>query len=269
MLWIAGSQSALNPAVFELDKNAVPASVGAQPRADDWNDVYAQVNADANSKCTALGAVECAFINDPQGTSIFTQGGSKDDLAISNWRHTGGSVPPKDEITNAYAAKYSDSSGRQTLYFGADRFATSGSADFGFWFFHKPVKAELDGTFSGVHQAKTATQRGDILVLGTFQGSSPATIRVFEWVGTGGNATANGTVEGPITGVFADCAATLGNGCGTVNTSAIPVAWPYEGKSGFTEIPIGGFVEGGIDLTDRPCLSGRPASTVEDARAKR
>ena len=43
------------------------------------------------------------------------------------------------------------SRGEQILYFGADRFAQNGSADFGFWFFRSEVSTNADGTFSGVH----------------------------------------------------------------------------------------------------------------------
>ncbi len=155
-------------------------------------------------------------------------------------------MPPKDEITNAYAAKYVNGT-RQNLYFGADRYAVNGSADFGFWFFHNPIDDLADGTFSGVHQARAGTpgnftQRGNILILGTFQGTKPADIRVFEWVGTGGNATANGTVAGP-QGTFGDCVlGSLGSGCATVNQDPTTVGWDYAGKSfpGVNEIKGGG-----------------------------
>ena len=67
-----------------------------------------------------------------------------------------------------------------------------------------------------------------------------------------GNATSNGTVEGP-TGAFGDCVGAPANaaGCGTVNDQLIPVAWPYTPSQGAAgSIPPGGFVEGGIDLSD-------------------
>ena len=154
-------------------------------------------------------------------------------------------MPPKDEILNAYAAKYIVG-GEEILYFGADRFAQNGTADFGFWFFRGEVGTNADGTFSGVHTI------GDILILGTFtQGGAATDIRVFKWVGTGGNATANGTVEGP-TGAFADCVPGTANddGCGTVNDALIEVAWPYQASKGDPgDIPDGGFLEGGVNLS--------------------
>jgi len=231
---------------------------------DDWADVYASVNADANDtgdddKCLALGAVECAFTADPQvptDTSIFTTGGSKDDLDVPNWRWTTGSVPDADEILDGYAAKYVDSAtDDQILYFGADRYATNGSKDFGFWFFRNPIVKNDNGTFTGEHVG-TEADPGDILVLGTFtQGGAATNIRVFRWVGTGGNATANGTVQGP-DATLGDCVpgSSGDEGCGTVNNSTIEVPWPYLAKgedavNGLKEIPSGGFVEGGINLT--------------------
>ena len=253
LFWIAGASAVHDVGAFELDKNAVDDPAGG---ADDWNNVFAQVSLDSNDtgaddQCIALGAVECSFVSDPDGATIFTTGGSKDDLNIPNWRHKSGNVPPKDEILNAYAAKYVVA-GEEILYFGADRFAQNGSADFGFWFFRNPIGQNADGTFSGVHVGTLAVP-GDILILGTFtQGGATSNIRVFEWVGTGGNATSNGTVEGP-TGAFGDCVAASGgdSGCGTVNNALIPVDWDYTPSQGAEgSIPAGGFVEGGINLSD-------------------
>src|SRR5262249_37055252 len=111
----------VNPGLFELDKNAINAT--AVP-GDDWNNVL----------CPSAGCpsptpmppvpgpgggslANTGVIVDPAGTTIFTTGGSKDDLDIPNWRHTSGSVPDKDEITNAYAANYF-SGGSQYVYYG-------------------------------------------------------------------------------------------------------------------------------------------------------
>jgi len=261
--------------LFELDKNAVavadddtvPATLG-----DDWSDVHA---GRAND-CAALEPeiVDCTFISDPQGpdASIFTTGGSKDDLDIPNWRWTSGSVPDADEILNAYAAMYEAEDGDQILYFGADRYAVNGAKDFGFWLFQNPVAQEDDGTFSGEHVGDMTVGEDDILILGTFtQGGATTTIRVFRWVGTGGNATANGTVEGP--------AATLGDcvvapdgdeGCATVNTDTIPTGgWAYVGKQkgiAANNIASGGFVEGGLNLTELE-LEGCFSSVLAETRS--
>ena len=238
-------------------------STVAADDTDDWDSIYSAIQG-GDDDCSDLGAVACSFVADPQfptDTSIFTTGGSKDDLEIqgnpgTGWKWTTGSVPDADEILNAYAAKYVKAAdSHQILYFGADRYATNGSKDFGFWFFHKPVGTNADGTFSGSHTLPDPDTgaRGDILILGTFtQGGAASNVRVFEWVGTGGNATQTGTVSGPV-GAFGDCVpgSAGDNGCGTVNSASIPVPWGYQAKGtvsgGF--IPSGGFVEGGIDLT--------------------
>jgi len=175
---------------------------GAAP-GDDWDQVFASVTADADDigaddKCIALGAVECAWVHDGFDATVFTTGGSKDDLNINplagesgtGWKWTDSSVPPSDEILDAFAAKYIDSStDHELLFFGADRWSTNGAKDFGFWFFHDQISLNPDGTFSGNHTRPDpgTGARGDILMLGTFsQGGAVTTLRVFEWVGTGG-----------------------------------------------------------------------------------
>ena len=244
---------------------------------DDWTDVFANVG----TKCASIDALTCSFVHDDPGHSIFTTGGSKDDLDIPNWRHTDGSVPDADEILNGYAAKY-ESSGDQILVFGADREATNGSKDFGFWFFKNQVVAcpdpnagdacngIPDGQFAGTHSGTLATP-GDILILGTFTGGgADTTIRVFRWVGAGGNATANGTVQGP-DAAFVDCldaVLTVDDGCGTVNDTTIKVPWQYLGKGEAVggQIPSGGFVEGAVNLTELG-LAGCFSSFIAETRS--
>ncbi len=205
----------------------------------DWDQIFAQA-----PDCSGIGAVTCSFIHDPEAHSIFTTGGSKDDLDVPNWRHTDGSVPDADEINDAMAAKF-ESGGDQILYFAADRFAVNGSKDFGFWFFHNNVAPLDDGTFSGTHNADP----GDILILGTFTGGGAVTtIRVFRWVGSGGS-------DGPLdlVGTLGDCSVALtgDEGCATVNDTTVPSPWTYQGKSSpaANTFLSGAFVEGGINLT--------------------
>jgi hypothetical protein len=112
---------------FQLDGNATnppPADT-----RDDWDRVFAG---------TDSASVDTGIVSDPFGTTTFTGGGSKDDLDIPNWQHKSGSVPPKDEISDAFAALY-NVSGELRLYFGADRFANNGSSQIGFWFFQNDV----------------------------------------------------------------------------------------------------------------------------------
>ncbi len=270
------AQADLNRSLFELDKNtASDAAVSGQ----DWNDVFADSADDCQDLVPIAGAeiVDCVFLADPQeptDTSIFTTGGSKDDLKIqgdpgTGWKWTSGSVPDADEILDAYAIMYTDVNGHQNLFFGADRYAVNGSKDFGFWFFRSPVAQNDNGRFDGEHTGDPTLGDDDILILGTFtQGGAATNVRIFRWVGTGGNATQNGTVTGPV-GSFGDCVpgAATQDGCATVNNATIQVPWDYDPKPvglANNNIPSGGFVEGGIDLTDlglQGCFSSVLAET--------
>ena len=219
---------------------------GVSKPGTDWDEVFAAVQSDPDTTCESLGLVACSFVEDGIGPTTFIGGASKDHLPVSGWQHTDGSSPDKAEILNAFAAKAIDTdSDDQLLYFGMDRYAVDGSTDIGFWFFKGEVSANPDGTFSGDQQV------GDILALGTFtQGGATSNIRVFTWVGTGGNES--GTIQGP-DGTFGDCVpgSTDDQGCATVNDTTIPVDWEYtfkgSAKSGW--VPAGGGFEGGINLT--------------------
>src|SRR6266542_6272227 len=83
---------ALDPGVFELDGNAITNHSGTG-LPDDWD----RINPGPGSH-----AAVSSFIGDPQSTTIFTGGGSKDVQDISSWQYTSGSVPDKDEINDAY-----------------------------------------------------------------------------------------------------------------------------------------------------------------------
>ncbi|HET8782003.1 MAG TPA: hypothetical protein VFM63_06275 [Pyrinomonadaceae bacterium] len=223
--------------IFELDKNAVD---DASP-LDDWETLN---NGGGSAIATTLDAngnpVE---IPDLGGQTIFTTGGSKDDLDISQWRHKAGNVPPKDEITNAYAAAYQ--SGTDTyVVFGADRFAQNGDAVIGFWFFQNEVSLITTGPdagkFNGVHK------NGDVLILSDFsQGGGEVTIRVFKWNAPGG--AIDGTLDLIGTGFGCTNSPLF---CAEVNTAPTPSPWAYTPSQGPANIfPTGAFFEGGINLT--------------------
>ena len=253
---------------FELDRNTVDTAAAGE----DWNTIYA---AETSGGATVAGAF--SFIADNGGgtpdATIFTGGGSKDDLDIPGWQHTAGSPPDKDELLNGYAARYGD-----FMYFGADRYAGNGSAQMGIWFFQNEVGPVAGGTFSGQHKD------GDVLILSDFtQGGQTTTIRVFKWNGPddGGDCTAQEQADGeclpgvgPIDGTLeliggtvdspADCVgppAVPNNHpfCATVNAAAIDVPWPFVPKgakgNGPFQVPDGQFYEGGIDLGAFPGLS--------------
>jgi len=271
----------------------------------DWDQVYAAVNADANTKCVSLGAVECAFTHDARAASIFTSSKDYDEISGTGgevWQWRDQSVPDADELDDGFAIKYIDSNNKQNLYFGADRFATNGSKDAGFWFFHKDVAAvapvgTADGLFTGTHTAPSPgpnvgdrfcdsnlggsvaggqtspvpactydqnDKGGDVLILTTFTGGGAVTtIRVFEWVGPPGTTAAlleRGT-QGDCIGAPADAKL-----CATVNNTTVETNWPYSGKNepANNNIPNGGLLEGGINLTDlhlEGCFSSFMATT--------
>ena len=238
--------------VFELDGDITDNPAGAP---DDWNVL----------NCDGGGAViKTGVLHDGLGTSIFTGGGSKDPDLLGSWKHKDGSVPDKDEIINAYAAKYSGiPGGDEILVFGADRYDNSGTAFMGFWFFRGDVVAAADGKF---RQGPLATdplavhQLGDVLVLIEFtNGGTFATSKVFEWVGSGGSES-GGTLQ-DITGT-----APLGSVVSISNNSpqqipaegTCPASWVYQPKGGAPNGPIStnSFFEGAINLDAFPALQG-------------
>jgi hypothetical protein len=232
--------------VFELDGNAVDDGAG-----DDWENIFDNTD-------TADATTEIQF--DGRGPTIFTGGGSKDDLNTTGWKHKSGSVPDKDELLDAYAARYGD-----VVYFGADRYDASGAAALGFWFFQEEVGAQTGGSFGPGQHAD-----GDILILSDFSvGGGTVTIRVFQWNGPGGTIAGQGAINGvldllagtsdPSVGIVADCD-TIGDPhdfCATVNDGDEDSPWPFDPKDGANDVfAAGEFYEGGLDLGAFPELAG-------------
>lgn len=222
------------PGQFELDGNAVVDGSG-----DDWANTVPTI--------TTSKALVSTFIADGSGNkTIFTGGGSKDILDMNNWgwKDQLGGLPDKDNITNAYAAAYANASGDLTVYFGADRFATAGDAELGFWFFHQRVSA-VNGVFVGPDGVTPAQHTlGDIFVLANFDnGGSVATAQVYKWNGSG--LTLVDTAANALCGSNSDP-----NVCAITNTVATTSPWAYQPKSGITNVfPPVSFFEGGINLS--------------------
>ena len=232
--------------VIELDGDIVDNPAGGLP--EDWD----TINCDGG---VALAKTGVLF--DGLGSSIFTGGGSKDPELLAAWKHKNGSVPDKDELLNAYAAKYTGPTGDDILAFGADRYANDGTAFMGFWFFVNPVFPAADGKF---RQGPLATDPlaehavGDTLVLIEFtQGGAVATAKVFEWVGSGGSES-GGTLD--------DITATapVGSVLSVSNPSPQSIAgtcsaWQHDPKSGPDgTIQVNAFFEGAINLDAFPAL---------------
>jgi hypothetical protein len=250
MMMVGGSALAVHDdGLFELDGNATNDVAVA---GDDWDVVYNNRADDcAALSATANTIAACGFAHDAVNGSIFTTGGSKDEQEVeTSWRHTDGSVPDKDDILDAFAAQYENGN----LYFGADRAATNGDAQIGFWFFHEEISLADGGRFSGFHTAHDTQgtadpdddTNGDILVLSNFSnGGTVPNIRVFEWWGVNDvrplpGVPLNSACTGANAGDVA-CAITSGNG--------VASPWPFDPKSGPDNIfSSGAFYEGGIDL---------------------
>ena len=228
--------------VFELDRNAL----NGAGEGDDWENV--------NSPAGIHSAIaRTGVITEESGDTIYWRGGSKDIRNVPEWHYKDGSVPPKDDITNAYAAAY-NVAGDLLIYFGADRFANAGDAQLGFWFFQNRVSLEENtANFIGAHSL------GDLLVLANFSGGGDeASIQVLQWVGTGGDQK-KGTLQLLTTGINGDseCDGTgLGgvgpNGvCALTNLGPTPSPWPYQAKKGPADsFPVASFFEGGINISE-------------------
>src|SRR5262245_22699408 len=76
---------------FELDGNAIDQAAPG----DDWDTVLLGGGGDS--------VVNTGVIADPKPLSVFTTGGSKDINDVPEWKWKDGNVPPKDNLTNAYA----------------------------------------------------------------------------------------------------------------------------------------------------------------------
>jgi hypothetical protein len=282
MFWIAGAQAVHDINVFELDGNATTGAHVGLP--DDWDRVCHQVTITDDtggtitdqcaSASNTTGATGLSFVSEPnRSTSIFTGGGSKDDLNILadpgpgtgwQWKNQGG-LPDKDNLRDAFAARYTcvtasgctGSAGDALLYFGADRFDNSGDAQIGFWFMQGDVSNLSGGTFG-----PDAHTDGDILILSDFtQGGGKPTIRIFAWDPdcSSGCNPATDLVDGTLlplgggTATPADCPSqgTVDPFCAVVNNGPgnTPSPWTFEDKSHNTSFAPGEFYEGGLNLT--------------------
>src|SRR5215213_4231699 len=245
----SGALAVHTEGLFELDRDAVdnPLVPG-----DDWSNVYLGLGG-FFSRSFVPQSVEGQGVDQ----TFFTGGGSKDVNDINEWAWTTlDQTPDKDQIQNSYAAAYTKN-GDTYAYFGMDRFATSGTADIGFWFFQSPISLNPDGTFSGTPTV------GDVLVLSEFtNGGTVSTITVYRWVG--------GVQPLELVASGVDCSTTAAGDdvCAVVNDGPIVSPWPYTSKDGAPNIiPANAFFEGGINLSvlfgteDVPCFSSFLAET--------
>ncbi|WP_341502583.1 hypothetical protein [Gallaecimonas sp. GXIMD4217] len=204
------------------------------------------------------------FVQDPDGVSgiddIYTGGGSKDDLDVSQWKWTTGTVPDKDDLLPVGAAAYNVDSDMNAatpddlvITFFGTLFAPNGSAAAGMWLFKDNVILCTDSRGNGVFGVDNNDdgicdtdmggdvilaehQVGDILVQAdTTVGGTVVTMNVFKWVG--GLSNAEKAIECPAgmgfslfppkdnlcqlaTLASATCSGGADDACGTMNLVA-------------------------------------------------
>jgi hypothetical protein len=290
LLMTVGASAVNQTGAFELDGNATN---NAAVAGDDWDNVCHQVTAggfDSAGKATGAlctgatntnGATSTAWTDSTTNLEIYTGGGTKDFNDPQNswlWKPAD-TVPDKDTILHAFAARYSLTPSPATcptlhasdptcdvIFFGSDRFDNSGDAQLGFWFFQNKVATTNTSSgggfaFSGHHQT------GDILVISDFNnGGTTALIKVYSWqpvicakadsgnedsIPVGGCPAANLRLEGKASNANCATSAATSSFCGIVNTSTSLTTspWPFKDKSGNTNFAQGEFYEAGINLS--------------------
>lgn len=265
--------------VFELEGDAITSSF------HDWDQVYADFN---NGNTLLTGAANVSFGTDGSGSaSIFTGGGSKDHIDINqwSWKNSGG-LPDKDNLTHAFAARYSFPPGHglncppggpldrcELLYFGSDRFDNSGDAQQGFWFLQSQAGLKWDSNGDGEVTAADADcpisigggtgfckpdgtaalhTDGDMLLISHFSnGGDVSTIEVFFWSdpdGPGGNP--GEIVAGPSSNAALCGASSSDDFCGIVNPTngTATGGWSFTDKDGNSTYLQGEFFEAGVNL---------------------
>src|SRR3989442_14790621 len=188
--------AAHNDGIFQIDGDAKAATCGGAfggtigCTGDDWDNLYT-CPADGVLGCTkgtpGVGNSASAIsdlVVDLSPSSIFTGGGSKDQMDITQWNWKDGGVPDKDDLVEAFAALYSPTSGPRAgykiLYFGANRLAVNGDAQIGFWFLQSAVSLKSDGTFQDNLGNPAHHAVGDVLILSNFvNGGGTSNIQVY------------------------------------------------------------------------------------------
>ncbi|QSX31338.1 hypothetical protein [Shewanella cyperi] len=240
---------AFPPDAVELDGNAIQNTA-----VDDWQNI--NLNGSSASVKTGLKA-------DLPPLTIFWKGGSKDTLDVTEWWYRDGSVPDKDDLRNGYAAAYFLNDGGHddlVIYFGAERYANSGDAIMGFWFFQDQVGTGAGNRFTGQHM------ENDVFIIMEYpQGSNSVPfVQVMRWVNSGGDISENLEL------LYASGAS--GAKCGTAGDEGIACAitneqdelagvanglWPYENKSGIADTyPIESLFEGRFNVTEAFLAAG-------------
>ncbi|VXB08678.1 conserved exported hypothetical protein [Pseudomonas sp. 8AS] len=270
------------PGLFELEGNIL---VNDGPGTD-WSELYELSQSVPPGEFPENMVTFTGITADPAPQTVYWKGGSKDINDVSEWWYKDGSVPDKDDITNAYAAAFTNpnnvcfdgteavacsgdmvpvhEAGDLIVYFGLDRFANDGDAFAGFWFFQDEVATNGNNQFTGNHM------EGDILVLVEYpQGANASPqIKVYKWVDSGGDVAPNLLLLASDTDAACDG---FGGKLACAKTNPLdlpadpdPIPWAYTPKSG-TGLPHESFYEGGINVTQllgsTPCFAAFLAET--------
>jgi hypothetical protein len=268
----AGAQAVHDLDLFELDRNALDDGAVA---GDDWDTLFG-----GGGNQDSFTGILPDITPSPGGTQ-FQGGGSKDDLDITSWLWKPGEPLDKDDITNAYAASYTNTVdtgendvGDLIVYFGLDRFSTAGSAQVGFWFLQDPDFGLTNDAAGGGFRFSGQHQDNDVLVQSNFtNGGVISNLTVYKWL-AGDLVQVGTTTNDCVTSAPDDDA-----GCATVNELPTDAPWDYTPKA--NEGPPGifqpsAFFEGGINISrlvpDVTCfanfLAETRSSTPFDARLK-
>jgi hypothetical protein len=283
-----GAQAVNATGAFELDGNAVSTTGNAGTGADDWDRVCREIvgsdcSTTATTQTTDPKSIARTWVDASAEERIFTGGGSKDAKDPQDdwlWKPAT-TVPDKDTIRHAFAARYSLPKSATTcpapateatcevIFFGADRFANDGDAQMGFWFVQNAVSRTNTASnggfkFTGHHK------NGDLLLVSDFSnGGTTSTIKAYFWDTscTGADASekalqpnqcadANLRLKAKATNANCATSAATSNFCGIVNphlassASAETSPWPFTDKGGnVNKYDQGEFYEAGVNLS--------------------
>ncbi|MCK2094402.1 hypothetical protein [Thauera aromatica] len=263
---------AVNPAdYFQLDGNLTDGDLNSTPTKPDWTDIFQGKLPTGEEGATAKASLPAGFsattfiadfnIDDTKDVSLFATG-SKDTLNITpGWEcKRTNNVNDKTDINNAYAVARTvvvNGTSHLIVYFALDVAANDGTKNVAFWFLKDPdVGCVANGAFVGNHSD------GDVLIVSEFtNGGAVSTIKAYQWVGGAGGyldtnpVASGGECNGASFDVCAKVNTVVLNGTGTGNGDQVP--WLVKTKKGSaspdynapTDLDIGEFFEGGIDLT--------------------
>lgn len=251
---------------FEItDANIVDDNTSA-PK--DWGSLF---DSDGDPKTAAAGFLATTFVADPISPdplptpecaadktgdlTTFVTGSDKNGHDIPTWTYQSSSVPPKDDLTNVYAAAAKDPdplSDDLIFYFALERAEVDGDAYVDFEFLKSPIGLQ-QGTKNGVPTVDSSgcpsgnftgsRQVNDVLVsMDLTNGGGVASPEFRKWNGTAYEQITDTTILSNAVGFFSNSGTTPID-CGE---------WTCRDSKGaaITELPQHAFMEGYINVTE-------------------